>query len=88
VKRMEEWTLKCEESAKMRGKKPAIKDSELIGKNIKNSIVVFKSEIDAIKGDELKRIDEATKKGALEFFSAFNAKGTAGKVKRHIESRR
>jgi fructose-bisphosphate aldolase, class II len=88
VKRMEEWTLKCEESAKMRTKKPTVKDSELIGKNIKNSIVIFKPEIDELKGDDLKRIDEATKKGALEFFKAFNAKGTAGKVKRHIESRR
>ena len=83
---MEEWTLKCEESQKMRAKKPECKDTELIGKNIKNSIVVFKSEIDALKGDDLKKIDEATKKGALEFFNAFNAKGTATKVRRHIEA--
>ncbi|MFH0862691.1 MAG: class II fructose-bisphosphate aldolase [Candidatus Altiarchaeota archaeon] len=87
AKRMEDWTLSCEESAKMRAKKPGCKDSELIGKNIKNAIVVFKSEIDAIKGDDLRRIDEATKKGALEFFGAFNAKGTASKVRAHIESK-
>jgi fructose-bisphosphate aldolase, class II len=87
VRRMEEWTLKCEDSMKMRAKKPAVKDSELIGKNIKNSIVTFKAEIDALEGDDLRRVDEATRKGALEFFTAFNAKGTATKVKRHIESR-
>jgi fructose-bisphosphate aldolase, class II len=87
AQRMEEWTLKCEESQKMRVKKPGIKDGELIGKNIKNSIVVFKSEIDALKGDDLRRIDEATKKGALEFFTAFNAKGTATKVRRYIEKK-
>jgi fructose-bisphosphate aldolase, class II len=85
--RMQEWTLKCDESQKMRLKKPECKDAELIGKNIKNSIVVFKSEIDALKGDDLKRIDDATKKGAIEFFTAFNAKGSASKVRKHIESK-
>ena len=83
--RMEEWTLKCEESQKMMAKKPGCKDSELIGKNIKNSIVVFKTEIDALKGDDLRRIDDATKNGALEFFNAFNAKGTASNVRGYIE---
>jgi fructose-bisphosphate aldolase, class II len=88
VKRMEEWTLKCDESAKMRAKKPGIKDAELIGKNVKNAIVQFKGEIDALGGDDLRRIDEATKKGALEFFAAFNAKGSAGKVRKRAEGGR
>jgi len=85
VKRMEEWTLKCEESQKMKAKKPGIKDTELIGKNIKNAIGPFKAEIDALGGEDLRRLDEATKKGALEFFRAFNAEGTASKVRRYIE---
>jgi fructose-bisphosphate aldolase, class II len=85
VKRMEEWTLTCEDSQKMRAKKPGIKDGELIGKNIKTAIGPFKAEIDSLKGEDLRRIDEAIKKGALEFFTAFNAKGSAGKVRKHIE---
>jgi len=88
AKRMEEWTLKCEESAKMREKKPGVKDAELIGKNIKNSIGTFKTEIDNLKGEDLKRLDEATKKGALEFFKAFQAQGSAGKVRKYIESKK
>ncbi len=85
VKRMEEWTLASEHSQKMKQKKPGIQDLVLLGKNIKHSIKVFKSEIDAISGDDLAKIDAATKKSAVDFFNAFKAEGTAGRVKAHIE---
>jgi fructose-bisphosphate aldolase class II len=87
VKRMEDWTLKSEFAAKARARKPTITDSELIGKNIKNSIKVFKVEIDAISGVDLETVDSATKKSALEFFKAFQAKGTAGKVRSYIQKK-
>lgn len=85
VKRMEEWTLTCPQAIKMKAKKPGIKENELLGKCIKNSIVVFKDEIDALSGSELAAVDEATKQSALAFFKAFNAVGTASKVKQFIE---
>jgi len=88
VKRMEEWTLKSEEAAKAKAKKPNITDKELIGKNIKNSIKVFKAEIDALSGADLERIDNATKASALAFFKAFKAQGTASKVRRYVEGKR
>jgi len=87
VSRMEEWTLKSEEASKAKAKKPGITDRELIGKNIKNSIKVFKAEIDALAGADLARVDEATRRSAIEFLNAFNAKGTAGKVRAYARKR-
>ncbi|MFH1055533.1 MAG: class II fructose-bisphosphate aldolase [Candidatus Altiarchaeota archaeon] len=87
IKRAQDWTLKSEHAAKARAKKPNISDVELIGKNIKNSIKVFKAEIDALPSEAVAKVDDATKKSALEFFRAFKAEGTATKVRKYTEKK-
>ncbi|MBD3261851.1 MAG: class II fructose-bisphosphate aldolase [Candidatus Altiarchaeales archaeon] len=87
VSRMEDWTLSSEHAEKLKAKKPGISRGELIGKNIKHSIKEFKDEIDALPEEAVAKIDEATKKSALDFLQAFKAEGTAGKVKSYIESK-
>lgn len=86
LKKMEEWTLESEYAKKMKAKKPEISEKELIAKNIKRSIKVFKDEIDSMDMQYTERIDEATKKSALGFFDAFKAEGTADIVRDYIES--
>jgi len=85
VKKMEEWTLNSEEAKKTKAKKPQITDKELISKNIKNSIKVFKNEINAVSGEYKKNLDKATKKSAMDFIKAFNSQGTGSMVKKHLE---
>lgn len=85
VKSMEEWTLNSEHTRKMREKKPGIKEAVLLGKNIKHSIKVFKTQIDSIDAEQLAKVDEATKKSAVDFFRAFKAEGSASRVRSHIE---
>jgi fructose-bisphosphate aldolase, class II len=85
VKKMEEWTLQSDFAAKAKVRKPNITELEIIGKNIKNSIKVFKQEIDALSGSELAKIDAAVKESAIQYFTAFNAQGTATKVRNHME---
>ncbi|MBD3388196.1 MAG: class II fructose-bisphosphate aldolase [Candidatus Altiarchaeales archaeon] len=87
VKSMEEWTLTSKHAEKMKAKKPGISEKELIGKNIKHSIKEFKEEIDSLPAEDVEKIDEASKKSAIGFFKAFNAQGTAGKVKAFIEGK-
>ncbi|MFH0860911.1 MAG: class II fructose-bisphosphate aldolase [Candidatus Altiarchaeota archaeon] len=84
-KKMEDWTLQSDHAKKMKAKKPEISQKELIAKNIKHSIKVFKAEIDGMDRKYVQKIHEATKKSALEFFDAFNAEGTAGIVKDYLE---
>jgi fructose-bisphosphate aldolase class II len=83
-KKMEDWTLQSPEAAKTKAKKPNITDNELILKNIKNAIKPFKAELAAIPDNFKKKLDAETKKSALDFFKAFNAKGTGSKVKKYI----
>ncbi|MBU0761434.1 MAG: class II fructose-bisphosphate aldolase [Candidatus Altiarchaeota archaeon] len=87
VSRMEDWTLKSPHAEKMKAKKPGISRNELVGKNIKNAIKVFKPEIDALSGDDRAKVDEATKNSALAFFKAFKAEGTASAVREYIEGK-
>jgi len=85
VKRMEDWTLKSNDAAKMKAKKPNITDKELIGKNIKNSVKEFKKEIDSLPPEAVEKLDKATKESALAFFRAFKAEGTASKVRAYVK---
>lgn len=85
VAKMEDWTLASEQAEKMKAKKPGISRGELLGKNIKHSIKVFKAEIDALDGEDRDSLNQATKESALAFFKAFNAQGTASTVKSYIE---
>ncbi|MDD5112203.1 MAG: class II fructose-bisphosphate aldolase [Candidatus Altiarchaeota archaeon] len=86
-KRMEEWTLSSPEAAKTKAKKPNIAENELINKNIKNSIKTFKADLASLPDEYKKKLDEATRKSAIDFINAFNAKGTGSKVKSYIEGR-
>ena len=86
-KRMEDWTLACEEAVKTKAKKPNIKESELISKTIKNSIKTFKADLASLPDEYNKKLDAATKKSAIDFFNAFNARGTGSKVKKYIEGK-
>jgi len=84
VKRMEEWTLTCDEAKKTKAKKPQITDKELIGKTIKNSLKVFKSDMAAIPDEYKKKFDAATRSSALGFMNAFKSQGTGSIVKEYI----
>lgn len=86
-KKMEDWTLQSPEAAKTKTKKPNITENELILKNIKNSIKPFKTELAAIPDSYKKKLDEATKKSAIDFFKAFNAQGTGSKVKKYLKGK-
>jgi fructose-bisphosphate aldolase class II len=79
--RMEEWTLNSKYVEKAREKNPNISRPELIGKNIKHSIKVFKKEIESIPQLYKDKITTATKKSAEEFLEAFRSVGTASLVK-------
>ncbi len=81
VKRMEEWTMDSDKVAMMRKKKPNMSDRELLGKNIKHSIQHFKDEIAQLSDDDLAPVYAKTKESADAFFEAFNAVGSADRVK-------
>jgi len=83
-KKMEQWTLQSPDAAKTKAKKPNITENELILKNIKNAIKPFKAELAAIPDSYKKKLDETTKKSAIDFFKAFNAQGTGSKVKKYL----
>lgn len=83
--KLQQWTLASKQAAKMKAKKPKISEGELLGKNIKHSIKVFKDEIDRMDQEYVEKIIAATKKDALEFFDAFQAEGTADTVKAYLE---
>jgi len=87
VDKMENWTLESEFAKKAREKKPDISDKVIIGKNIKQSIKYFKEEIDLLPSEAVEKIDDATKDSALAFFKAFNAQGSASKVRKYIEGK-
>jgi len=87
VAKMEEWTLASKHAEKTKAKKPGISQKELIAKNIKHSIKEFKTEIDGLPAEAVEKIDAATYQSAIDFFKAFKAEGTAGKVAEYIESK-
>jgi len=84
LKKMEEWTLSCDESKKTKAKKPQITDKELIGKNIKFALKVFKDQIDVIPDDYKKKFDASTKKSAVDFIKAFQSNGMGSVVKKSM----
>ena len=84
LRRIEEWTLTCDEAKKTKAKKPQITDKELIGKTIKNSLKVFKNDISSIPEEYKRKFDAATKKSALDFMKAFKSQGTGSIVKNTI----
>lgn len=79
--KMESWTLESEHAKKMLAKKPKISRKELVAKNIKHSLKVFKGELLGLPDDVKQKIDAATQESALSFFTAFNAPGSASKVR-------
>ncbi len=82
VKKMEAWTMK-KYGAAIKAKNPNMSDKEIIGKNIKNAIKEFKSEIAGIDEEYKNKIYAACKKSALEFIESFNGKGSGAIVKSH-----
>lgn len=85
AKRMADWTMK-NYAEKVRAKKPKISDREIIGKNIKYAIKVFKHEIEEIDDEYKQKISDASKKSATEFIEAFNGKGSGQIVKDYIRN--
>ncbi|MCX6695084.1 MAG: class II fructose-bisphosphate aldolase [Candidatus Altiarchaeota archaeon] len=85
VKRMEEWSLTSDEAKKTKAKKPQITDKELIGKTIKNSIKVFKKDIDSIPDEYRRKLDSSCRKSAADFIKAFQSQGTGSIVKKYME---
>ncbi|MFH1835205.1 MAG: class II fructose-bisphosphate aldolase [Methanobacteriota archaeon] len=81
VSKMEEWTLACDKAMKMREKKPEISRKELVAKNIKHSLKVFKDELLSISDEDKQKVTDATRQSALDFFKAFNAEGSASNVR-------
>lgn len=79
--KMVEWTLASEQAAKMKAKKPEISEKELIAKNIKHSTKIYKDELLSLSGEYKEKIDAATRESALDFFKAFQAQGSAAKVR-------
>ncbi len=80
VKKMEKWTLD-KYGADAKAKKPNMSDKEIIGKNIKNAIKPFKKEIASIDDKYKKKIYAACKASAIEYFEAFNGKGSGKTVR-------
>ena len=85
AKRMADWTIK-NYAEKVRAKKPGISEREIIGKNIKYAIKVFKQEIEEIDDEYKQKISDASKKSAAEFIEAFNGKGSGQIVKDYIRN--
>jgi len=85
AKRMQNWTMK-NYADKVRAKKPGISDIEIIGKNIKYAIKVFKQEIEEVDNEYKQKISDASKKSATEFIEAFNGKGSGQIVRDYIKN--
>jgi len=81
VSKMEAWTIASEQAAKMKVKKPQMSEKELIAKNIKHSIKPHKSEIETISDEWKKKVADASKASALDFFDAFQSNDTADLVR-------
>jgi len=69
-----DWTL-------AKYSKPGKKDIEVFGKNSKQAIKVFFREIDTMKSSTERLIEQRAYEDAKIFFDAFNAVGTAQKVR-------
>lgn len=87
AKRMQNWTME-NFTEKVRAKKPEISDREIIGKNIKYAIKVFKKEIEEIDDEYKQKIADASKKSSSEFIEAFNGKGSGQIVRDYIKNRK
>lgn len=87
VKKMEQWTLD-KYRADAKAKKPNMSDKEIVGKNIKNAIKPFKKEIADIDDKYKEKIYKACKASAIEYFEAFNGKGSGKVVRNAIESKK
>jgi len=85
AKKMSDWTIE-NFAEKVRAKKPEISDREIIGKNIKYAIKVFKKEIEEIDNEYKQKIANASKKSASEFIEAFNGKGSGQIVRDYIKN--
>ncbi len=85
VKKMELWTLD-KYRANAKAKNPLMSDKEIIGKNIKHAIKPFKKEIANIDANYKNKIYKACKASAIEYFEAFNSKGSGEVVRKAIES--
>lgn len=85
AKRMQNWTME-NFAEKVRTKKPGISDREIIGKNIKYAIKVFKHEIEEIDNEYKQKISGASKKSSSEFIEAFNGKGSGQIVRDYIKN--
>ncbi|MBN2457596.1 class II fructose-bisphosphate aldolase [Candidatus Woesearchaeota archaeon] len=77
-KRIFDWTI---ENHGIEGKKAA----EVFGKNGKFAIKQFFSEIYALSPETEKEIEDKAYSDALEFFSAFNAEGSASIVRKNMK---
>jgi hypothetical protein len=82
---MENWTME-NYAVKVRAKKPSISDKEIIGKNIKYGIKVFKKEIANIDDEYKQKIYDASKKSAIEFIEAFNGRESGKIVRDYIKN--
>lgn len=85
VKKMENWTME-NYAVKVRAKKQSISDKEIIGKNIKYGIRVFKNEIANIDDEYKQKIYDASKKSAIEFIEAFNGRESGQIVRDYIKN--
>jgi len=85
AKRMADWTME-NFAEKVRAKKPEISDREIIGKNIKYAIKVFKKEIEEIDDEYKQKIADASKKSSSAFIEAFNGKGSGQIVRDYIRN--
>ncbi len=80
-KKIEDWTLSSDYVEDYRKKNPNASREEVLGKNIKYSLKVFKKEIESVGGIYRERIVDLTRKAALEILDAFNAEGTVRFIK-------
>lgn len=73
------WTLEHYKEAAF--EKGAKSDEEVFGKYSKYTIKEFKADFDALPEQTLAKIESAAFDGAMDFFEAFNSKGTAAKIR-------